>query len=393
MTASANQKQKARLRQLSAGLFQEAVIESIVFSIGQQLFFVATDSVPVATQESCDLAAVLLGKDRTGCVKEFPARFHHRPQGLKDTRLSSGKADDIFRAAQPFGIRIAPRHTAGGARHIRQHRVEGDAVPPFPRLGAVGRLDPCLEAEAFQVAGHPPAAGGLQVEGEEVQVGPFQQVGRLAPRGGTGIENPATGRRVEQLGGPLRPQILDRNHTGGEIRQPINGGREKPFEGEKRILVPSPKVATYDLAPQMSALEVADRVVRTLALGLVDIVIVNLANPDMVGHTGVMDAVLTALRVVDIAADRIVSAAIKAGGFAVVTADHGNAESMLLPDGTPQTAHSANKVPFAVVGRGEMTLQNGRLCDAAPTLLALMGLPVPPEMDGDDLSGGTAIKD
>ncbi len=173
----------------------------------------------------------------------------------------------------------------------------------------------------------------------------------------------------------------------------FNGGREKPFEGEKRILVPSPKVATYDLAPQMSALEVADRVVRTLALGLVDIVIVNLANPDMVGHTGVMDAVLTALRVVDIAADRIVSAAIKAGGFAVVTADHGNAESMLLPDGTPQTAHSANKVPFAVVGRGEMTLQNGRLCDAAPTLLALMGLPVPPEMDGDDLSGGTAIKD
>jgi len=170
----------------------------------------------------------------------------------------------------------------------------------------------------------------------------------------------------------------------------FNGGREKPFEGEKRILVPSPKVATYDLAPQMSALEVADRVVRGLALGLFDVVIVNLANPDMVGHTGVMDAVLTALRVVDIAADRIVTAAKKAGGFAIVTADHGNAESMLLPDGTPQTAHSASPVPFAVVGRGEMTLKDGRLSDVAPTMLTLMGLPIPPEMEGEDLSGGTA---
>jgi 2,3-bisphosphoglycerate-independent phosphoglycerate mutase len=173
----------------------------------------------------------------------------------------------------------------------------------------------------------------------------------------------------------------------------FNGGREKPFEGEKRILVPSPKVATYDLAPQMSALEVADRVVRGLALGLFDVVIVNLANPDMVGHTGVMDAVMTALRVVDIAADRIVAAAKKAGGFAIVTADHGNAESMLLPDGTPQTAHSASPVPFAVVGRGEMTLKDGRLSDVAPTLLTLMGLPIPPEMEGEDLSGGTAIGD
>ncbi|HWQ51370.1 MAG TPA: 2,3-bisphosphoglycerate-independent phosphoglycerate mutase [Terriglobales bacterium] len=170
----------------------------------------------------------------------------------------------------------------------------------------------------------------------------------------------------------------------------FNGGREKPFEGEKRILVPSPKVATYDLAPQMSALEVADKVVRALALGLFDLVIVNLANPDMVGHTGVIDAVLTALRVVDIAADRIVTAAKKAGGFAIVTADHGNAESMLLEDNTPQTAHSAYPVPFAVVGRGEMTLKDGRLCDVAPTLLTLMGLPIPPEMEGVDLSGGTA---
>ena len=165
----------------------------------------------------------------------------------------------------------------------------------------------------------------------------------------------------------------------------LNGGREQPFAGEHRILVPSPRVDTYDLAPHMSALDVADRVAQAIRLSVADLFIVNIANPDMVGHTGDMSAVITALRVVDIAAGRIVTAVMQAGGFAVVTADHGNAEAMLLADGTPQTAHSANPVPLAVVGRGQLKLKGGRLCDVAPTLLGLMDLPCPPEMEGENL--------
>ncbi len=165
----------------------------------------------------------------------------------------------------------------------------------------------------------------------------------------------------------------------------FNGGREQPFEGEGRILVPSPKVATYDLKPEMSANEVASRVVRSLSEDFYDVVVVNLANPDMVGHTGDISAVIKALEAVDSATSAILTATLKAGGFAVVTSDHGNAEEMLLKDGSPKTAHSANPVPLAVIGVNDIELKDGRLCDVAPTMLGLMGVEKPCEMDGESL--------
>lgn len=165
----------------------------------------------------------------------------------------------------------------------------------------------------------------------------------------------------------------------------FNGGVEAPNENESRILVPSPKVATYDLQPEMSAEEVCNRAIAEIEKGKFDVMILNYANCDMVGHTGVISATQKAVATVDDCVRRVVECVLSNGGRAFVTADHGNAEKMLDEDGKPFTAHTTNKVPFIAVDeklRGKATLSEGALCDIAPTLLYSMGLPIPPEMTG-----------
>jgi 2,3-bisphosphoglycerate-independent phosphoglycerate mutase len=168
----------------------------------------------------------------------------------------------------------------------------------------------------------------------------------------------------------------------------FNGGREEPFQGEERVLVPSPKVATYDLQPEMSAPGVAEAAVKRLETGGLGFMVLNFANGDMVGHTGDFDAAVAAADTVDRCVGQVVDAALAAGGFAAITADHGNAEQMVDPDtGKPQTAHTTNPVPFILVGAPPSTRLNphGTLADVAPTLLTLMDLPIPDAMKGQGL--------
>ena len=171
----------------------------------------------------------------------------------------------------------------------------------------------------------------------------------------------------------------------------LNGGREEPYRGEDRIMVPSPKVATYDLEPEMSAPELTDRAVEAIASGKYDLIVLNYANPDMVGHTGSLPAAIKAVETVDTGLGRIADAIHTAGGALVVTADHGNCELMRDPvTGGPHTSHTTGPVPILVMGGGDAALHDGRLADIAPTLLALMGLPQPKEMTGGSLLGQMA---
>ena len=165
----------------------------------------------------------------------------------------------------------------------------------------------------------------------------------------------------------------------------FNGGCETVFPGEDRVLVPSPKVATYDLQPEMSAAEVTEQAVDHIRSGEYDVIILNFANCDMVGHTGVFDAAVKAVETVDTCVGEIVRATAEMGGISMVTADHGNAEKMLDDKGAPHTAHTTNLVPFIVVGAATQLRSSGRLADIAPTMLDLMGLECPPEMDGKTL--------
>lgn len=172
----------------------------------------------------------------------------------------------------------------------------------------------------------------------------------------------------------------------------LNGGREDVFEGEERILVPSPKVATYDLQPEMSAFEVTDKLVAAIESGTFDLVVVNYANGDMVGHSGILEAAIKAAETVDQCLGRLEKAVRDAGGVMFITADHGNCEQMVDPEtGEPHTAHTLNLVPAILVNApdGVKTLADGRLADVAPTLLELMGLPKPEEMTGRSLIART----
>ncbi|MEX5727594.1 2,3-bisphosphoglycerate-independent phosphoglycerate mutase [Rhodovulum iodosum] len=166
----------------------------------------------------------------------------------------------------------------------------------------------------------------------------------------------------------------------------LNGGKEDPEEGEDRFMPPSPKVATYDLQPEMSAPAVTDKLIEVIGAGY-DLIVVNYANPDMVGHTGVIEAAVKACEAVDSGLGRALAALKSAGGAMIVTADHGNCETMVDPEtGGPHTAHTLNPVPVILVGGPEgARLHDGRLCDLAPTILQLMGLPQPPEMTGESL--------
>ena len=163
----------------------------------------------------------------------------------------------------------------------------------------------------------------------------------------------------------------------------FNGGEEKPFEGEDRCLIPSPKVATYDLKPEMSAYEVTEEVIRRIESRKYDFIVLNYANPDMVGHTGIWKAILKALEVVDECIGKVVDAVMKQDGIAIVTSDHGNAEEM-LEDGMPKTAHTTNPVPFILIGADE-NLRKGNLGDIAPTILEFLDIEKPEEMSGRSL--------
>ena len=166
----------------------------------------------------------------------------------------------------------------------------------------------------------------------------------------------------------------------------LNGGQETPEEGEDRFMPKSPNVATYDLQPEMSADEVTDKFVAAVEAGY-DLIVTNYANPDMVGHTGDLDAAIKACEAVDAGLGRVLDAVKKAGGAMIVTADHGNCETMVDPEtGGPHTAHTTNPVPVILVGGPEgASLDHGRLADLAPTVLALMDLPKPDEMTGENL--------
>jgi len=165
----------------------------------------------------------------------------------------------------------------------------------------------------------------------------------------------------------------------------FNGGIEKEYDGEDRALINSPKVATYDLQPEMSAYLVCDEVLDRIHSGKYDVIILNYANCDMVGHTGVFDAAKAAVEAVDTCVGKTVAATLEMGGVALITADHGNADKMYEPDGSPFTAHTTFPVPFCVVGKDCELRDGGRLADIAPTMLEILGLPQPEEMTGESL--------
>ena len=166
----------------------------------------------------------------------------------------------------------------------------------------------------------------------------------------------------------------------------LNGGRETPYENEDRLMVASPKVATYDLQPEMSAPELTDKAVAAIETKTYDLIVLNFANPDMVGHTGSLPAAIKAVETVDMGLGRIAKAIQAQGGALLVTADHGNCELMKDPEtGAPHTAHTTNPVPMVLMGSGATAIADGRLADLASTLLDLLGVAQPAEMTGRSL--------
>jgi 2,3-bisphosphoglycerate-independent phosphoglycerate mutase len=167
----------------------------------------------------------------------------------------------------------------------------------------------------------------------------------------------------------------------------FSGGREKPFDGEKRLMIPSPKVATYDLQPEMSALEITEAIVKEIQDKSADFICLNFANADMVGHTGVWDAAIKAVETVDKCVAMVVTAALENDYTVFLTADHGNADYLINEDGTPNTAHSLNPVPFFIIDKEwKGNIRPGKLGDIAPTMLRMMQLEIPPEMTGEILT-------
>jgi 2,3-bisphosphoglycerate-independent phosphoglycerate mutase len=167
----------------------------------------------------------------------------------------------------------------------------------------------------------------------------------------------------------------------------FNGGEEKQYEGEDRILVPSPKVETYDMQPEMSAIEVTEKVVEAIESKKYDAIILNYANPDMVGHTGSLEAAIKAIETIDKCIKKVVKAVNSQKGSLIITADHGNAEQMIdYKSGEPHTAHTTNPVPLVLVTENKsLKLKSGKLADIAPTMLEIMGIDKPEEMTGESL--------
>ena len=172
----------------------------------------------------------------------------------------------------------------------------------------------------------------------------------------------------------------------GHVTYFFNGGSEQVFDGERRVLIDSPRdVATYDLKPQMSAPEVTDRLIEALDAQRYHLLVCNFANPDMVGHTGNLEAAVEAMRALDQCLDRVLRAAQRGGYGVMITADHGNIEQMLTDEGKPHTQHTTGPVPLVMIGMGAAAARDGALCDLAPTLLDYMAIPQPDEMTGQSL--------
>jgi len=165
----------------------------------------------------------------------------------------------------------------------------------------------------------------------------------------------------------------------------FSGGREATFDNERRLMVNSPKVATYDLQPEMSAFDVTSTIVAELEKGITDFICLNFANPDMVGHTGDYKAIKKAVEVVDTCTQKVVEAGLKKNYAFIIISDHGNADFAINPDGTPNTAHSTNLVPCFAINTGFKKIKNGKLADIAPTILNIMGVEIPQEMTGNIL--------
>ena len=166
----------------------------------------------------------------------------------------------------------------------------------------------------------------------------------------------------------------------------FSGGREQPYDEERRILCPSPKVATYDLKPEMSAADIRDSIIPELSAQSADFICLNFANPDMVGHTGVFEAAVKACEIVDSCTEKVVQAALKQNYTILIIADHGNSDCMINVDGSPNTAHTTNLVPCILIDNTyNRPIKDGKLGDLAPTILNLMGLSVPVEMTGESL--------
>lgn len=195
----------------------------------------------------------------------------------------------------------------------------------------------------------------------------------------------------DNLSSTLGEAISQQNHTQIRIAETekyphvtffFSGGREEPFSGEKRIMIPSPKVATYDLMPEMSAQGLVDAILPEIQARSVDFICLNFANPDMVGHTGVFSAVVKAVETVDACVKKVVEIGLENDYSFIILADHGNAEFMINPDRSPNTAHTLNQVPCILISKEFHHIQNGKLADIAPTLLTLMGLNIPSQMTG-----------
>ena len=165
----------------------------------------------------------------------------------------------------------------------------------------------------------------------------------------------------------------------------FSGGREIPFEGEKRLMVSSPKVATYDLQPEMSAEEVKTKIIQEIEAQSADFICLNFANPDMVGHTGVYNAILKAIETVDKCTGEIIQKGIENNYSFIVIADHGNADFVVNEDGSPNTAHTTNLVPVILIDKNYKAIKDGKLADIAPTILTMMGIAIPEEMNGEVL--------
>ena len=201
----------------------------------------------------------------------------------------------------------------------------------------------------------------------------------------TGLEN-TFGEYISKLG--LKQLRIAETQKYAHVTFFFNGGNETPYKGEDRVLIPSPQVATFDMKPEMSAPEITDKAIELIESEEYDVMVLNYANCDMVGHTGIMEAAEKAVTTVDGCVKRLIEAILKAGGMAIVTADHGNADVMIAEDGSPMTAHSLNPVPFILVDDrylGRKLASGGVLADITPTILDVMGIDKPAEMTGHSL--------